>query len=84
MILKSLGATSEVFVKDVYTRYRRLNRQQGDEPFSYSYFYANLSYLQSIGRIMSVSTKLRRAYTNRVQSLFEPEMLARTWARRFG
>jgi len=84
LIIKAVGAGRESFVKDVYTRYRRLSRTHGEEPFSYPYFYANLSYLQSIGLIMLVATKVRRAYTNRVQPLFESQMLDAAWARRFG
>lgn len=84
LIVKSIGTAKETFVKDIYSRYRRLSRQHGEEPFSYPYFYANLSYLQSIGLIMLVSTKVRRAYTNRVQPLFEPTVLEKAWALRFG
>jgi Cdc6-like AAA superfamily ATPase len=61
------GATSAVdLAKPVYARYCRASVAQRAKPFSYVYFYANLSYLQSLGLIALVSTKVDRAYTNRV------------------
>ena len=39
---------------------------QHDKPVSYVHFYANLSYMQSVGLIALVSTKVDRAYTNRI------------------
>ncbi|MBK8270286.1 MAG: hypothetical protein IPK83_19120 [Planctomycetes bacterium] len=75
LILQAASETREPFVKDVYARYRRLSREAGDEPFSYVYFYSSLSYLQSIGLILLLSTKVGRIYTNRIQLLLEPETL---------
>ena len=74
----------ERYVKSIYERYRRLSQQSGEEPFSYVYFYTNLSYLQSLGLILLISTKVRRAYTNRVQLLFSGELFQAVWKSRFG
>ena len=84
MILKAAIDTPEPFVKAVYERYRRLSRELHDEPFSYVYFYTNLSYLQSIGLILLVSTKVGRTYTNRIQLLFDTELFEMVWKMRFG
>jgi len=84
LILRAALADREAYVKSVYTLYRRLSQSCGVAPFSYVYFYSNLSYLQSLGLILLVSTKVRRTYTNRIQTLFEPETLESVWKARFG
>jgi len=82
--LKAAIDTPEPFVKAVYDRYRRIARDEHEEPISYVYFYTNLSYLQSIGLIVLLSTKVGRAYTYRVQLLFDAELLEGIWQERFG
>ena len=68
----------------MYDRYCRLSRNEGEDPFSYVYFYSSLSYLQSIGLILLLSTKVGRTYTNRIQTLFDPELLPEIERSRFG
>ena len=84
MMLRAIANVPEPFVKAVYEEYRRLSIQEHEEPFSYVYFYANLSYLQSIGLLMLVSTKVGRTYTNRIQALFDAGELRAIWSMRFG
>lgn len=84
MILRAVVETTEPFVKAVYDRYRAISQQENEEPFSYVYFYGSLAYLQSIGLIALLSTKVGRAYTNRVEAVFDRELLAATWGARFG
>jgi archaeal cell division control protein 6 len=84
MILRAVEQTSEPFVKTVYDAYRKLSALEGEEPFSYVYFYGSLSYLQSIGLIVLLSTKVGRTYTNRVQLLLDRELLATIWRARIG
>ncbi len=86
LILKSAIASQEEspLVKAVYSRYRKISRQMHTEPFSYVYFYSNLSYLQSIGLVLLVSTKVKRTYTNRIRILFHPGMFESVWNVRFG
>ncbi len=84
LILKAAADTPEPFVKAVYDRYCRLSRQEHEEPFSYVYFYTSLSYLQSIGLILLLSTKVGRTYTNRLQILFDQELFDAIWRVRFG
>ena len=75
IILKAALSQRDGYVKDVYESYRRISVQYSEEPFSYVYFYSNLSYLQSLGLILLVSTKINRTYTNRIQLTFDPAIL---------
>ena len=70
------AATSPVdLAKPIYQRYCRGSEAQHAKPFSYVYFYSNLSYLQSLGLIALVSTKVDRAYTNRLLLTCEPSIV---------
>ena len=84
LILRTVASTPEPFVKNVYQSYRKLSQKFHEEPFSYVYFYSALSYLQSIGLILLLSTKIGRTYTNRIHLLFELEPLESVWQARFG
>jgi len=84
LILRAAFSQQDSFVKEVYETYRRISTQFNEEPFSYVHFYSNLSYLQSLGLILLVSTKVNRTYTNRIRLTFDPGILATTWQRRFG
>lgn len=82
LILKAaVGAARPV--KDVYTLYRKLCAQYREEPFSYVYFYSSLSYLQSLGLILLMSTKIRRTYAKVMQLTFPAEILETFWRLRF-
>jgi len=83
-ILPAVAESREPFAKAVYHRYRRIARQHQEEPFSYVHFYSSLSYLQSIGLILLLSTKVGRTYTNQLQLLFTPELFEGIWQARFG
>lgn len=84
LILKAVASAHDGFVKNVYQAYKRLSVQYREEPFSYVHFYSNLSYLQSLGLILLVSTKINRTYTNRIQMTFDPAVLNAIWRTRFG
>jgi cell division control protein 6 len=83
LILKAASEAREPFVKEVYSRYCCLSQAENEEPFSYVYFYSSLSYLQSIGLILLLSTKVGRTYTNRIQLLVDPELLDAVGRSRF-
>jgi len=83
LILKAALSQQDGYVKDIYQTYRRISAQFNEEPFSYVHFYSNLSYLQSLGLILLVSTKIDRTYTNRIQLTFDPDILATVWKTRF-
>jgi cell division control protein 6 len=82
-ILRSAVSVKEGYVKDIYSAYRRLCIELKQEPFSYVHFYANLSYLQSLGLIIMIATKIGRTYTNRIQLLFDSTTLSAIWSLRF-
>jgi len=83
MILKASLGPHEGFVKQVFDAYSRISLQLHEEPFSYVHFYSNLSYLQSLGLILLMSTKVNRTYTNRIQLAFDPAILETIWQTRF-
>jgi len=61
-----------------------VSAQYNEEPYSYVYFYSNLSYLQSLGLVLLVSTKLGQTYTNRIQLTFDKSLLEAIFTIRFG
>jgi len=75
LILLAAMRTPDPMVKQVYGGYRRLSIGRGEEPYSYVYFYTNLSYLQSVGLIVLLSTKVGRTYANRIQLLVDPDLI---------
>lgn len=86
LILRAIAdmPQDQPLVKAVYRRYKQLSLELREQPYSYVYFYSNLSYLQSVGLIVLVSTKLGRCYTNSIQLLFQPEVLKNVWQCRYG
>jgi cell division control protein 6 len=83
LILASLQASDDGFVKTAYTEYLRLSAKHHEKPFSYVYFYNNLGYLQSLGLIVLISAKVDRAYTNRIRLLFNEKILEEAYQMRF-
>ena len=83
LVLKAASKTSTGFVKDIYETYSRMCAMKNERPFSYAYFYNNLSYLQSLGLILLASTKVGRAYTNRISLLFHPALLQSVYEAKF-
>jgi Cdc6-like AAA superfamily ATPase len=83
LILKAALSCQDSFVKDIYEAYRAISTRYNEEPFSYVHFYSNLSYLQSLGLILLIFTKVNRTYTNRIQLTFDPSILATIWGIRF-
>jgi len=84
MILGAVVSARSDLAKDVYDKYSRLSLGQNEKPFSYVHFYSNLGYLQSVGLIALVSTKVDRTYTNRILLTFEPPILESIYRLRFG
>jgi Cdc6-like AAA superfamily ATPase len=83
LVLKAVLDQSEGFAKDIYESYRRISAAVHEEPLSYMHFYSNLSYLQSLGLVVLISTKVQRTYANRIQLTFDPSILATIWTMRF-
>lgn len=83
LILKSIQTSKTKFVKDIYENYLHISTQKNEQPFSYVYFYNNLSYLQSLGLIIMLSTKVNRTYTNKISLLFNERILDAVFQKRF-
>ena len=83
LILKAAISQQQGYVKDIYQAYRRISAQYNEESFSYMHFYSNLSYMQSLGLIILISTKITRTYTTRIQLTFDPAVLDTIWKMRF-
>jgi len=75
MILWAAATSKSDLAKAIYERYCRYSQAQREKPFSYVYFYSNLSYLQSVGLLALVSTKVGRTYTNRVLLTFDTSIV---------
>ena len=84
MILQAVVTGESDFAKQVYQRYRKLSVRHGERPFSYVYFYSNLSCLQSMGLVALIATKVGRTYANRVMLTFEQSVLDTVFRLRFG
>jgi len=75
MILQAIATSKSDFAKEIYQRYRRISMKHSEVPFSYVYFYSNLSCLQSMGLVALIATKVGRTYANRVMLTFEKQVL---------
>lgn len=84
LILRAVQQTRERFVKRVFATYEQLSKQVGETSFSYVYFLNNLSYMQSLGLVLLVQTKVNRSYTSTVSLLFNETVLDTIYRMRFG
>ena len=84
LILRAALDAAKQGARSVYERYRAACHGVHEEPFSYVHFYSNLSYLQSLGLVLLVSTKVGKTYTNRIQPLFDKGLFEMIWQARFG
>ncbi len=84
LILRAVVLSRDKFVKDVHRIYCRLAEGLGEKCFSYVHFLNSLSYLQGLGLVVLLSTKVNRCYTNRVNLLFSEKVLEKVYTMRFG
>ena len=75
MILDAIGTSKSDFARDIYKRYSAISARQNEKPFSYVHYYAHLSYLQSMGLVALISTKVGITYANRVVLTFSESIL---------
>lgn len=83
MILWSAATSKSDLVKDIYKRYCLFSRNHQVKPFSYMYFYTNLGYLQSVGLLALLATKIERVFTNRVVLTFDKSIAEQICKLRF-
>ena len=84
LILRAIQSTRDRFVKKVFRTYEQLSREAGESSYSYVYFLNNLSYMQSLGLVLLVQTKVNRSYTSTVSLLFSERVLDTIYRLRFG
>ncbi len=84
LILRAIQTTRERFVKKIFRTYEQLSRGIGESSYSYVYFLNNLSYMQSLGLVLLVQTKVNRSYTSTVSLLFAEHVLDSAFRLRFG
>jgi Cdc6-like AAA superfamily ATPase len=82
-ILKAVQESKRKLVKPVYEKYKELCEKYKESTFSYMHFYNQLSYLQSIGLVLLVATKVYRGKTNSIELLFEENILNQIFAQKF-
>ena len=83
LVLRAVDMSPTDFAKAIYSQYGRLCRVHGTKRFSYMHFYSSLSYLQTVGLVALISTKVGRAYANRVELTFDPPILCQICQLRF-
>ena len=84
MILWAAASNKSDLAKEIYKRYCRISQAHREKPFSYVHFYANLSYLQSVGLVALVATKVDRTYTNRILLTADTSTVDQVASLRFG
>ena len=84
MILWAVATAAENLAKETYKQYCRYCQARAEKPFSYVYFLSNLSYLQSVGLVALLSTKVGRTYASRVQLAYDRPTVEQICRLRFG
>jgi len=83
LILKAATMISDKFAKKIFTAYCDIAQRAHENPCSYVHFYNQLSYLQSLGLIMMLSTKVNRTYANRITLLCNPDIIREVYKIKF-
>jgi len=83
LILKSATMLKDKFAKKVFTAYTEIARNNNETPCSYVHFHNQLSYLQSLGLILMLSTKVNRTYANRITIICNQEIIKEVYNIRF-
>ena len=84
IILWAAATGKSDLAKEIYARYCRCSLDHQQKPYSYMYFYTNLGYLQSVGLLALLATKIDRVYTNRVMLTFDKSIAEQICKLRFG
>ena len=53
-----MATCKDGYVKPAFEKYKQLSAAMHEKPYSYVYFYNSLSYLQSLGLIVLLYTKV--------------------------
>ena len=82
-ILQAIVTCKSDFAKEIYQKYKKVSSSRREKPFSYVHYYANLSYLQSMGLVALIATKVGCTYANRVVLTFEESVFDSIYNFRF-
>jgi len=83
LILKAASQIADKFAKKVHMNYVDIARSNREQACSYVHFYNQLSYLQSLGLIMMLSTKVNRTYANRITILCNEKIVHHVYKLRY-
>jgi Cdc6-like AAA superfamily ATPase len=83
-MLQAIAGCRSDFAKEIYQNYKAVSSNQREKPFSYVHYYANLSYLQSMGLVALIATKVGCTYANRVMLTFDRSVFDSIYSLRFG
>ena len=83
LILKAASQIGDKFAKKVHLNYVEIARKNREQPCSYVHFYNQLSYLQSLGLIMMLSTKVNKTYANRITILCNEKIVHHVYKLRY-
>ena len=83
LILKAANLVTDRFAKKVYAAYVDLGNRHHEACCSYVHYYNQLSYLQSLGLVMMLSTKVNKTYANRISILCNEKLIHHVYNLRF-
>ena len=83
LILKAVTLISDKFAKKIFAAYTDIAQRNHENPCSYVHFYNQLSYLQSLGLIIMLSTKVNKTYANRISLLCNSDIIYEVFKLRF-
>ena len=83
IILRAASQVADKFAKKVFAAYVESARLKHEHPCSYVHFYNQLSYLQSLGLVMMLSTKVNKTYANRITILCNEKIIYQVYNIRF-
>ena len=83
LILKAASQISDKFAKRVHMNYVDIATKNREQACSYVHFYNQLSYLQSLGLIMMLSTKVNKTYANRITILCNEKIVHHVYKLRY-
>jgi len=83
LIMRAACLVKDKFAKKIFRTYSEISSRVDLNPCSYVHFYNQLSYLQSLGLILMLSTKVNRTYANRISLLCNPEIIVQVYRQRF-
>ena len=83
LILTAALKSPDKLVKSVYFVYSITCKENNVKPFTYQHFYNQLSYLQSTGLIMLISTRQKSGNPNKIETLFDHNILSQIYQYRF-